>query len=98
MADKTVWLIEASDPRAPGCVLPDHFLGVKGWYNGYAGDGVFDFVTRADDALRFARQKDAAMFAGAVLTLMQNRQFKDIPDGLRPNDPALIVVEHSWSD
>ena len=70
MSDEMAWLIERADPNNPGCVLPDSFLGIQGSYDGVYGGGRFTWLPNASDAIRFARHKDAAMFARLGITPM----------------------------
>lgn len=98
MADETGWLIERADPKNPGCVLPDSFLGVCGNYDGRSGSGVFQWMTSANDALRFSRRKDAALVAGAIAMMQDGIVYGSTITGLRSGDPRPIIVEHIWSD
>lgn len=94
---ETAWLIERADPAHPGNVLRDSFLGIAGSYDGMYGSGRLQWLTNANDALRFARQKDAAMFVGMIGMLQEDMIFRDTLPGLRSGEPRAIVVEHSWS-
>jgi hypothetical protein len=97
MPTETAWLIERADPQHPGAVLPESFLGVAGSYDGYYSSGELKWVSRADDALRFARQKDAAMFIGAIAQIMDDLPHRHTLVGLRSGaGPRAIPVEHVW--
>lgn len=98
MADQTSWLIERADPNHTACVLPDHFLGVEGHWDGMNGSGVFRWMSNARDALRFSRKKDATLFAGALSALQGKLSHDWTLPGLRSGDPKPIVVEHTWTD
>ena len=96
---ETAWLVERADPNHPGHVLPDSFLGVRGSYDGTYGSGHFEWMTRAEDAVRFSRQKDAALFVGAIATMQENVIHCDTIRGLCSRDgPRAIVVGHMWTD
>lgn len=97
MSDETAWLIERADPSSPNHVLPNSFLGISGSYDGLYGSGRLQWLTRAEDALRFSRQKDAAMFVGMMGMLQEDMIFRDTMDGLRSGGPRAIPVEHRWS-
>jgi hypothetical protein len=96
VADESAWLIERADPQYPGCVLAGNFLGVQGSYDGQYGSGKLCWLPRADDALRFSRQKDAAMFIGAMSALMDYLPHGDTIPGLRSGEPRAIAVPHAW--
>jgi hypothetical protein len=93
---ETAWLIERADPKSPGCVLPNSFLGVAGSYDGVYGSGELRWLDNARDALRFARQQDAAMFIGAIASLQENLPHRKTIPGLCSGSPRAIPTEHSW--
>jgi hypothetical protein len=96
MADVTTWLIERADPVNPGSVMPNSFLGIIGRFDGVRGTGTFQWVDNTQDALQFVRQKDAAMFIGAVMILQDLILHGSTLPGLRSGDPVAITIEHSW--
>lgn len=96
MADETAWLIERADPRNPGCVMAGSFLGVQGSYDGLNGSGRLEWMDSARDAIRFARQQDAAMFIGMMVQLADNQRHGETLPGLRSGDPRALAVEHMW--
>jgi hypothetical protein len=98
MADETAWLIERADPANPGQPLPHSFLGVQGSYDGVYGSGELRWLTNANDALRFARQKDGAMFVGMIAWLQENMLLRDTTPGLCGEGPRALVIEHLWTD
>jgi hypothetical protein len=98
MADEICWLIERADPKYPGHVMPNSFLGVRGSYDGLYGSGEFDWVENAGDAIRFSRQKDAAMVVGALASIQEGLPHRETIRGLCSGDgPRAIVVEHVWT-
>ena len=96
MTDQTAWLIERADPRNPGCVLPNSFLGVVGSFDGVRGLGHLEWLMNASDALRFARKRDAAMFVGMMEGIFDKLPHAQTLPGLRDGDAKAIVVEHIW--
>ncbi len=98
MTDTTAWLIERADPNNPGCVLSNSFLGIAGHYDGAYGSGRLQWLTSANDAIRFARHKDAAMFVGMIALMQEDMQLRDTIKGLRDGEPRAIVTEHKWVD
>jgi hypothetical protein len=92
---RTAWLVERADPRNPGCVLPNSFLGVRGCFDGFYGRGTLYWASSAKDALRFARLEDAAMFIGAMAVLMGGLPHRETLPGLC-SEPRAIPIEHSW--
>jgi hypothetical protein len=95
---ETAWLIERADPLRPNAVLANSFLGVVGSYDGYYGSGSLQWMMSAHEALCFCRQKDAAMFIGAVALLQDKLPHCHTLEGLRSGDLRAIPVEHSWDD
>ena len=94
MVDESAWLIERADPRNPGAVLSNSFLGIQGSFG-----GTLRWMDNAHDALRFARKKDAAMFIGAIAKIMDDLPHCDTLEGLRSSGgPHAIPTEHSWTD
>ena len=98
MAEETAWLIERADPQYPGQPLPNSFLGIAGSYDGHYGSGRLQWLTNANDALRFARQQDAAMFVGMIALLQEGMLLRDTVKGLRDGEPRALVIEHMWTD
>lgn len=96
MADETAWLIERADPQFPNQPLPSSFLGIAGSYDGHFGGGRLQWMTTASDALRFSRQKDAAMFVGMVALLQEDMLLRHTIKGLRDGEPRALVIEHLW--
>lgn len=97
MSDEIAWLIERADPQHPGCVLPNNFLGVAGSYDGQYGSGRLQWLSNANDALRFARHKDAAMFVGMIALLQEDMLLRDTIKGLCGEGPRALVIEHIWT-
>lgn len=98
MADEFAWLVEQADPNHPNHVT-GNFLAIVGLYDGHYGSGEFQWTRNANDAIRFARQKDAAMFIGAISALQENLPHRDTIRGLcSGSGPRAIAVEHKWSD
>lgn len=95
--DETAWLIERPDPQHPGCVLPNSFLGIRGTYDGLYGGREFFWAPSAHEAIRFARQRDAAMFIGAIAVLMDGLPHRETVAGLRSGELRAIPTEHIWS-
>jgi hypothetical protein len=95
---ESCWLIERADPAHPNHSLLGQFLGVVGSYDGHYGSGTLQWVPDANNALRFARHKDAAMFVGMMAVLQENMLLRDTIKGLRDGEPRALVIEHSWTD
>lgn len=96
--DQIAYLIERADPQNPGCVMPASFLGVSGSYDGLHGVGTLTWLSSANDALRFARRKDAAMFVGMMELIFDRLPHSETLPGLRSGDTRAVVVEHAWVD
>lgn len=94
--NEIAWLIERADPKNPGCVLPNSFLGVIGSFDGFYGSGALGWVERAESALRFARLMDAAMFIGAMALIQDALPHRETLPGLRDGEPRALPVEHVW--
>lgn len=95
MADEFCWLIE----RADTSTATPEYLYVTGHYVEYNptdASGILGWTQSPNDALRFCRKIDAAMYAAAIRTLNNHIPHGVTLRGMREGDAPARICEHAF--